>query len=208
MRNYELRKSPYNQEFDSHLETPMSWWLTIKDKYDYLPALAIMVFSITLHSAGCERIFSTLGWLYEDEVHEMINDSTFLQFEEKEDEIDNRRNIPISEIPNHKVRVLIIEEMFNLKNAVKCLNNDGENLDDSDINDDVNETDGEDELDDSENVEMESNYDVEELIQQYSLDNELKRRHFIINFILKIVFFSHAYNFFDNNMLKIVLHFL
>ncbi|PKY35519.1 hypothetical protein RhiirB3_533214 [Rhizophagus irregularis] len=38
MRNYELRKSPYNQEFDSHLETPMSWWLTIKDKYDYLPA--------------------------------------------------------------------------------------------------------------------------------------------------------------------------
>ncbi|CAG8783753.1 1567_t:CDS:2, partial [Rhizophagus irregularis] len=42
MRNYELRKSPYNQEFDSHLETPMSWWLTIKDKYDYLPALAIM----------------------------------------------------------------------------------------------------------------------------------------------------------------------
>ncbi|CAB4404540.1 unnamed protein product [Rhizophagus irregularis] len=64
MRNYELRKSPYNQEFDSHLETPMSWWLTIKDKYDYLPALAIMVFSITPHSAGCERIFSTLGWLY------------------------------------------------------------------------------------------------------------------------------------------------
>ncbi|CAB4373970.1 unnamed protein product [Rhizophagus irregularis] len=64
--------------------------------------------------------------------------------------------------------------MFNLKNAVKCLNNNGENLDDSDINDDVNKTDGEDELDDSENVEMESNYDGEELIQQYSLDNELE----------------------------------
>ncbi|CAB5374376.1 unnamed protein product [Rhizophagus irregularis] len=32
----------------------------------------------------------------------------------------------------------------------------------------------EDKLDDSENVEMESNYDVEELIQQYSLDNELE----------------------------------
>ncbi|CAB4394302.1 unnamed protein product [Rhizophagus irregularis] len=116
----------------------------------------------------------------EYEVHEMINDSTFLQFEEEEDEIDNRRIIPISEIPNHEVQVLIIEEMFNLKNAVKCLNNDGENSDDSDINDyiyiyDVNETDGEDELDDGENVEMKSNYDVEELIQQYSLDNELER---------------------------------
>ncbi|CAB5364349.1 unnamed protein product [Rhizophagus irregularis] len=83
----------------------------------------------------------------EDEVHEIINDSTFLQFEEKEVEIDNRRNIPISEIPNHET---------------------------SNLNDDVNETDGEDELDDSENVEMESNYDVEELIQQYSLNNELE----------------------------------
>ncbi|CAB5368636.1 unnamed protein product [Rhizophagus irregularis] len=116
IRNYELQKSLYNQEIDSHLKTPIK----------------------------------------------------------EEDEIDNRRNIPISEIPNHEVRVLIIEEMFNLKNAVKCLNNDGENSDDSDINDDVNETDGEDELDDSENVEMESNYDVKELIQQYSLDNELE----------------------------------
>ncbi|PKC61638.1 hypothetical protein RhiirA1_539043 [Rhizophagus irregularis] len=114
-----------------------------------------------------------------DKVHEMINDSTFLQFKEEEDEIDNRRNIPISEIPNHEVWVLIIEEMFNLKNAVKCLNNNGENSDNSDINDDVNKTDGENELDDSKNVEME-----------------------------KIIFFSHAYNFFDNNILKIVLHFL
>ncbi|CAB5368635.1 unnamed protein product [Rhizophagus irregularis] len=109
-----------------------------------------------------------------DKVHEMINDSTFLQFKEEEDEIDNRRNIPISEIPNHEVWVLIIEEMFNLKNAVKCLNNNGENSDNSDINDDVNKTDGENELDDSKNVEMESNYDVKELIQQYSLDNELE----------------------------------
>ncbi|GES94515.1 hypothetical protein GLOIN_2v1768905 [Rhizophagus clarus] len=65
----------------------MSWWFTIKDKYDYLPMLAIMVFSITPHSAGCESVFSTL----EDEVHEMINESTFLQFEE-ENETDNRRN--------------------------------------------------------------------------------------------------------------------
>ncbi|CAG8739814.1 7126_t:CDS:2 [Rhizophagus irregularis] len=64
IRNYELQKSPYNQEIDSHFKTPISWWLKIKDKYDYLPALAIIVFSITSHSTGCERIFSTLGWLY------------------------------------------------------------------------------------------------------------------------------------------------
>ena len=64
MRNYELKRSPYHEEFDSTLETPMSWWLSIKDRYKYLPELAIMIFSITPHSAGCERIFSTLGWLY------------------------------------------------------------------------------------------------------------------------------------------------
>ncbi|CAB5375598.1 unnamed protein product [Rhizophagus irregularis] len=132
MCNYELQKSLYNQEFDSYLEIPISWWLTIKDKYDYLSALAIML-------AYVDQQYT------EDEVHEMINDSTFLQFEEEEDEINNRRNIPISEIPNHKVRVLIIEEMFNLvKNAVKCLNNYGKNSDDSDINDDINETDSKD----------------------------------------------------------------
>jgi hypothetical protein len=113
----------------------------------------------------------------EDELHEMINESIFLQFDEEEDEIDNRKNIPISEIPNHEVRVLIIEEMFNLKNAVKCLNNDDENSDDSDNDEDINinESNSEDELDDNEDVEMESNYDVEELIQQYSLDNELEK---------------------------------
>ncbi|CAB5324354.1 unnamed protein product [Rhizophagus irregularis] len=36
MRNYELRREPYDQEFDRQLETPMSWWLSIKDKYDHL----------------------------------------------------------------------------------------------------------------------------------------------------------------------------
>ncbi|POG68244.1 hypothetical protein GLOIN_2v1778495 [Rhizophagus irregularis DAOM 181602=DAOM 197198] len=134
MRNYELQKSPYNQEFDSYLETPM-----IQDAKEFFPLLT-------------GYILAYVGQQYtEDKVHEMINDSTFLQFEEKEDEINNRRNIPISEIPNHKVWGLIIKEMFNLvKNAT------------------------EDKLDDSENVEMESNYDVEELIQQYSLDNELE----------------------------------
>ncbi|CAB4373971.1 unnamed protein product [Rhizophagus irregularis] len=90
MRNYELRKSPYNQEFDSHLETPMSWWLTIKDKYDYLPALAIMVEAMakirSFYVSNIKNELAYVGQQYtEDEVHEMINDSTFLQFEEEED---------------------------------------------------------------------------------------------------------------------------
>ncbi|GET54841.1 ribonuclease H-like domain-containing protein [Rhizophagus irregularis DAOM 181602=DAOM 197198] len=58
--NYELRRSPYNQDFDNSLETPIRWY-SIKNKYDYLKDLAIMIFSITPHIARCERIFSTFG---------------------------------------------------------------------------------------------------------------------------------------------------
>jgi hypothetical protein len=61
MRNYEFQRDPYNQEFDRNLETPMSWWYFIKNKYNHIIELAIKIFSITPHSAGCERIFSTLG---------------------------------------------------------------------------------------------------------------------------------------------------
>jgi hypothetical protein len=67
MRNYKLRKSPYNQDFDRHLETPMSWWLTIKDKYDYLPTLAIMVFSITPIVQDVNEFFLLLaGYMVRD----------------------------------------------------------------------------------------------------------------------------------------------
>ena len=64
MRNYELRKGVYEQGYDDQLETPISWWHSIKDKYNYFPNLIITIFSIMPHSAGCERVFSCLGWLY------------------------------------------------------------------------------------------------------------------------------------------------
>ncbi|GBB94587.1 hypothetical protein RclHR1_09250011 [Rhizophagus clarus] len=62
--------------------------------------------------------------------------------------------------------------MFNLKDAAKYLYNDNENSDDSNNISD-NESDGKNKLDNSEDVEMESNYDIEKLIQQYLLDDEL-----------------------------------
>ena len=128
-----------------------------------------MIFSITPHSADCERVFSTLGWLYgkrrqrlelskvesmakirsfyvfniknelayvsqqhtEDKMYEMVNDSTFLQFEEEDDEIDSNetqsKNRPVLDVPNHIVQVLIIEKMINLKKAVKVLNKNSDN---------------------------------------------------------------------------------
>jgi len=51
-------------------------------------------------------------------MYEMINDSTFLQFEE-EDEIDSSETQPnVSDIPNN---ILIIEKMFSLKKVGKVL---------------------------------------------------------------------------------------
>jgi hypothetical protein len=36
IRNYELKRNPYNQDFDNSLETSMSWWYSIKDKFNHL----------------------------------------------------------------------------------------------------------------------------------------------------------------------------
>jgi hypothetical protein len=101
-------------------------------------------------------------------VCKMINDSIFLQFEEKDDEVDKS---PVLDIPNHEVRVLIIERFFDLKDVVKGIDNENSNNSDdnssnsenSDVDSDVNSGDSE----------VESNYNIEKLIQQHSLDNKL-----------------------------------
>ncbi|CAB5328917.1 unnamed protein product [Rhizophagus irregularis] len=69
----------------------------------------------------------------EDKMYEMINDSTFLQFEEEDDKIDSNetqsKNRTILNISNHIVQVLIIEKMFNLKTVGKILNKNSDNDD-------------------------------------------------------------------------------
>ena len=175
-----------------------------------------MIFSITPHSAGCERIFSTLGWLYgkrrqrlglskveamakirsfyisnvrtelayvsqkhtEDEICEMINDSIFSQFEEVDEQINNETTPETLEIPNHEVRVLIIDEFFNLRKVVKEL--DGENsdvnssnseIDDSGSSNSYSKDDSDDDSDDDSSEMETDSYDIEELANQYLLDN-------------------------------------
>ncbi|CAI2201825.1 8898_t:CDS:2, partial [Funneliformis geosporum] len=70
IRNYELKVDPYDQEFDKQIETPMtmakirSFYISnIKNKLAYV---------------GQQHL--------EDELHKMIEDSTFLQFEKEEEE--------------------------------------------------------------------------------------------------------------------------
>lgn len=55
--------SPYHMNF-SPSDTPKIWWLSTDDTHDNLQLLALQVLGITPHSAGCERVFSTLGWIY------------------------------------------------------------------------------------------------------------------------------------------------
>jgi len=182
----------------------MSWWLSIKDKYNYLCELAIMIFSITPHSAGCERIFSTLGWLYgkrrqrlgllkieamakirsfyisntknelayvgqqhpEDELHKMIEDSTFLQFEEEEEEEEENNNIAL-EIPTHEVRVLIIEQLFDLKDIDIANNENNDNSSNSENDNSDNNS-----YSDSNSSDDNNDYDIELLTEKYLLNND------------------------------------
>jgi len=49
----------------------LTWWCTCEDNYNHLQELAIKLFSVVPHSAGCERNFSNLGWLYGTRRHNL-----------------------------------------------------------------------------------------------------------------------------------------
>lgn len=47
-----------------HMFLQKIWWLSIDDTNKNLQNLALIMINIIPHSASCERIFSTLGWIY------------------------------------------------------------------------------------------------------------------------------------------------
>ena len=106
----------------------------------------------------------------EDKICEMINDSTFLQFEEVDEQANNETTPEVLDIPNHEVRVLIIEELIDLKRVAREL--DDKNSDASSSNSEIDSSgsNSDDHSDDSDEMETNS-YDVEELANQYLLDN-------------------------------------
>src|ERR1043165_6387988 len=63
MHKYQLKLSPYHMNFNLS-DSPKIWWLSTDDTNDNLQRLALQVLGITPHSAGCERVFSTFGWIY------------------------------------------------------------------------------------------------------------------------------------------------
>jgi hypothetical protein len=64
--SYRDKKAPYDHEFINEIYTVQSWWgMTYEenDNRNYIRDLALKVLSIRPHNAGCERIFSVLGWM-------------------------------------------------------------------------------------------------------------------------------------------------
>jgi len=64
LRNYKLHESPYNTPYLEGTDTPLKWWNTCFATQSQLQNFAIKLFSITPHAASCERIWSSVGWIY------------------------------------------------------------------------------------------------------------------------------------------------
>ena len=67
MKQYRCREPPFDIEIGAS-EAPYTWWFSLEDSSskgeDYLVQLVLKVFSVTPHAAGCERVWSSLGWIY------------------------------------------------------------------------------------------------------------------------------------------------
>ncbi|CAB5390316.1 unnamed protein product [Rhizophagus irregularis] len=65
MKQYRKREKPFDIKIGD-TETPYTWWFQLKITFlkneNYLVVqLALKLFSITPHAAGCERVLSSLG---------------------------------------------------------------------------------------------------------------------------------------------------
>ena len=94
----------------------------------------------------------------EDELCKIINDSTFLQYEDNDENTDDG-NSGILDIPNHEVRVLIIDDIFKLKDIGKKFSNEDDNENES------SDFDNNDSDSDNSGNNYDGNYNVEELVQ-------------------------------------------
>ncbi|CAI2195646.1 841_t:CDS:2, partial [Funneliformis geosporum] len=101
-----------------------------------------------------------------DELHKMIEDSTFLQFEEEEEKEEENNNIAL-EIPTHDVHVLIIEQLFDLKDIDTANNENNDNSSNSENDNSDNNS-----YSDSNSSDDNNDYDIELLTEKYLLNND------------------------------------
>ena len=58
--NYKNKKAPYDHQFIDEIYTVQSWWTMTYEENDdknYIWDLALKIFLIKSHNAGCERVF-------------------------------------------------------------------------------------------------------------------------------------------------------
>ena len=59
--------APYDLPYIENINTPELWWGSIKNNPRHLAELALQLFGIIPSQSSCERNFSTLKWLIDDQ---------------------------------------------------------------------------------------------------------------------------------------------
>ncbi|GBC09695.1 hypothetical protein RclHR1_09050005 [Rhizophagus clarus] len=118
MHKYKLKLVSYNEDFKNSDKTSILWWMTIDDTESCLQDLALYILSITSHSTGCERVFLTLGWLYEKK-------RLYLQISKIESmakirsfyisKVNDELKYASSKYPKDKLKIMINESLNNLE---------------------------------------------------------------------------------------------
>ena len=65
IRSFYLNESEFDYPFSSGHDNIITWWRmcnSFPEEENHIQKLALKILSITPHNAGCERIFSILGW--------------------------------------------------------------------------------------------------------------------------------------------------
>lgn len=150
LRKYKLVKAPYDAAFsNAGDESPTDWWATIFDGNHQLQRLAIKLFSISPHSASCERQFSSLGWFF-GKRRQRLNLETI-------ESLGKVHRYVLSNTKKELGHVKTYEEDYirNLINETTINNEDEYDYfpDDSELNDDV-EYDTSQNIDDSNNAQL------------------------------------------------------
>ncbi|CAB4386921.1 unnamed protein product [Rhizophagus irregularis] len=85
------------------------------------------IHSFYISNIKAELVYTSQKYIV-DELHEIVNDSIFLQFENVDEIHESETILKPLEIPNHEVQVLIIEKFIDLKKTVRELDNENSDI--------------------------------------------------------------------------------
>lgn len=141
MKLYRTRQKPFDIDLGAS-EFPATWWFSMEDSFsegkDYLVQLALKLLSVTPHAAGCERVWSNLGWLYGkrrnrlglNKVENMYKLSSYYHAHAKQE-------LPYYGIgkSSEEIRDIIIDAHLNPSDDLIEIMDDDHNISNIDVND-------------------------------------------------------------------------